>query len=182
MKNEAKQAELAEKAANRKLREQNRQDRIKRSRYGARSVAGQALGSLAGMVENRGVIGRGVGIGLEIGAAGLIAGPAGAAAASLVQVTKAFFDLRDASLEAYGSIEKIKTQMGVVFGSNVQAESVFSELSKYVVKSPFGLEDISEFSILLRQSGVYSSDLLNTLKMIGDTAGGDNEKDRKSVV
>lgn len=176
MKNEAKQAELAEKAANRKLREQNRQDRIKRSRYGARSVAGQALGSLAGMVENRGVIGRGVGIGLEIGAAGLIAGPAGAAAASLVQVTKAFFDLRDASLEAYGSIEKIKTQMGVVFGSNVQAESVFSELSKYAVKSPFGLEDISEFSILLRQSGVYSSDLLNTLKMIGDTAGGDNEK------
>ena len=176
MKNEAKQAELAEKAANRKLREQNRQDRIKRSRYGARSVAGQALGSLAGMVENRGVIGRGVGIGLEIGAAGLIAGPAGAAAASLVQVTKAFIDLRDASLEAYGSIEKIKTQMGVVFGSNVQAESVFSELSKYAVKSPFGLEDISEFSILLRQSGVYSSDLLNTLKMIGDTAGGDNEK------
>lgn len=175
-KTKAKMAEVEEKSANRKLREQLRKDRIKNSRRGANSTVGNLLESAENKVRDRGFLGRATGAALGITAAGLTRGPWGIITESLKQAGSALMDFRDSVLEAYGSVEKIKTQMGVVFGTKTQADSVFQNLSDYAVKSPFGIESVSEFAVLLKQSGVYSSDLLDTLKMIGDTAGGDNEK------
>ncbi len=175
-KTKAKMAEVEEKSANRKLREQLRKDRIKNSKRGANSTVGNLLESAENKVRDRGVLGRATGAALGITAAGLTRGPWGIITESLKQAGSALMDFRDSVLEAYGSVEKIKTQMGVVFGTKTQADSVFQNLSDYAVKSPFGIESVSEFAVLLKQSGVYSSDLLDTLKMIGDTAGGDNEK------
>lgn len=173
---EVKMAETAERTANRKLREQTRKDRIRNSRRGANSVFGNLLNSAEDKIRDRGIAGRATGAVLGTIAAGLTRGPAGAIAQIARETGSALMDFRDSVLEAYGSVEKIKTQMGVVFGSKVQANAVFNDIADYAVKSPFGIESVSEFAVLLKQSGVYSSDLLDTLKMIGDTAGGDNEK------
>lgn len=175
-KSKTKMAEIEEKTANRKLREQIRKDRIRNSRRGANSVFGNLLNSGEDKIRDRGLAGRATGAVLGTIAAGLTRGPAGAFAQITRETGSALMDFRDSVLEAYGSVEKIKTQMGVVFGSKIQANSVFQDISDYAVKSPFGIESVSEFAVLLKQSGVYSSDLLDTLKMIGDTAGGDNEK------
>ena len=175
-KSKTKMAEIEEKTANRKLREQIRKDRIRNSRRGANSTIGNFLNSAENKIRDRGLAGRATGAVLGITAAGLTRGPLGVITETLKQAGSALTDFRDSVLEAYGSVEKIKTQMGVVFGTKTQANSVFQDISDYAVKSPFGIESVSEFAVLLKQSGVYSSDLLDTLKMIGDTAGGDNEK------
>ena len=53
---------------------------------------------------------------------------------------------------------------------------MFGQISQYAVKSPFGVQQTSELAVLLKQSGVYASDLMDTLRMLGDTAGGNMEK------
>lgn len=106
----------------------------------------------------------------------LIISPASAAGLAIAKLSEGVLDFTKAATTAYAEIESIKTQLGVVFSSQTQADSMFSELSAYAVKSPFGVQQTSELAVLLKQSGVYASDLLGTLKMIGDTAGGNMEK------
>lgn len=85
-------------------------------------------------------------------------------------------DFSRATTEAFKEIEAVKANLSVVYGSSSQANIAFDQLADYAVKSPFGVAETSELAILLRQSGVYSTELLDTLKMIGDTAGGNMEK------
>ncbi len=97
-------------------------------------------------------------------------------ALALEKFTEGFIDFSKAAMQAYAEIESIKTQLGVVFSSQTQADSMFGEIAQYATKSPFGVQQTSELAVLLKQSGVYASDLMDTLKMIGDTAGGNMEK------
>lgn len=101
---------------------------------------------------------------------------AGAAATALYKLSKAVVGLGKDSVKAFGEIEAIKTNLSVVYGSEAQSNEAFNNIAAYAVKSPFGVKQVSEFAVLLKQSGVYSSDLLDTLKMIGDVAGGNAEK------
>ena len=109
---------------------------------------------------------------------GSTAGGLGAAATfmALKKLGSAIVDLGKQSMAAYGEIESIKTNLGVVYGSRSQSDMVFNDIAQYSVKSPFGVQQVAEFAVLLKQSGVYSSDLLDTLGMIGDVAGGNQEK------
>ena len=79
-------------------------------------------------------------------------------------------------LKAFGEIQAIQTNLGVVYGNQSEADQMFDKLSAYAVKSPFSTSQIANFAVLLKQSGVYSSDVESTLKMLGDTAGGNEEK------
>lgn len=107
---------------------------------------------------------------------GLRLGPLIGAGTAILAAVEGVKKLGTAALEASGRIESIKAQLEVVAGSNASAESLFGDISDYARKSPFGVEQTSEMAILLKQSGVYASDLMDTLKMIGDTAGGNAEK------
>lgn len=80
------------------------------------------------------------------------------------------------SMRAFGEIESIKTNLSVVYGSESLANNTFNEVAQYAVKSPFGVQQMTEFAILLKQSGVESLELMKTLKQIGDVAGGNQEK------
>ena len=137
-------------------------------------------------------IGRGVqGAGQGIGTAGLsgklfgglldtmgafLKSPAVGVAATITNLGKAITDLGTSAVKAFAEIESIKTQLGIVFSSQTQADTAFGQISQYAVKSPFGVQQTSELAVLLKQSGVYATDLMNTLRMIGDTAGGNMEK------
>lgn len=109
-------------------------------------------------------------------AGALIKAPAVGVMTIFSKLANGMLDFTKSATQAYAEIESIKTQLGVVFSNQTQADSVFSEIAQYAVKSPFGVQQTSELAVLLKQSGVYASDLMSTLRMIGDTAGGNMEK------
>ena len=140
-----------------------------------RYQAGKALSAVGNTVSTWGVGGKAAGLLLDsLGA--FVKSPVAGTAVAVSNLVKGVSELGKASTQAFAEIEAIKTQMGVVYSSQTQANSAFGEISQYAVKSPFGIQQTSELAILLKQSGVYASDLMDTLKMLGDTAGGNMEK------
>lgn len=132
--------------------------------------------TVTGAFKDMGTTGKVIsGIG-EIVGAGILGGPYAAAATAVAKLTQSIISLGKESLQAFGEIETIRTQLGVVFPTQAQAGSTFTDIAAYATKSPFGVEQTSEMAVLLKQSGVYASDLMDTLKTIGDTAGGNEEK------
>ena len=142
---------------------------------GWRNQLSNALSYMGGQADRMGLPGQLAGGILKI-VGGAIKSPATAFATSLSVASKAVTDFGQATLKAYSEIESIKTQLGVVFSSQTQADSTFGKIAQYATHSPFGVQQTSELAILLKQSGVYASDLMDTMKMLGDTAGGNMEK------
>lgn len=106
----------------------------------------------------------------------LLKSPIAGLAAVTDKATKGLSDFAEASVKAYAEIESIRTQLGVVFSSQTQANSMFADIAQYSVRSPFGVNQVSDMAVQLKQSGVYAGELMDTLRMIGDTAGGNVEK------
>lgn len=136
---------------------------------------GNAFVSVGRDISGLGTGGRIIGDSLSV-AGNFIKAPAAGFASVLSTAAKAVTDFSKAAVSAYAEIESIKTNLSVVYATDTQANSAFKELSQYAVKSPFGVQQTSELAILLKQSGVYATDLMDTLKMLGDTAGGNMEK------
>ena len=128
-------------------------------------------GSLGGLGAGGKILG-----GILDSAGAMLKSPAAGLMTTFANLSKAMIELGKASVQAYSEIQAIKTQLGVVFGNQTQADAVFGQISEYAVHSPFGVQQTSELAVLLKQSGVYASDLMDTLKMLGDTAGGNMEK------
>lgn len=143
--------------------------------HSKRYQTGHMFQTLGGVASSLGSGGRAAGLALDSLGAFFKAVPFGIAT-TISNLAKGITELGKASVQAYSEIEAIKTQLGVVFSNQTQADSMFSNISQYAVKSPFGVQQTSELAVLLKQSGVYASDLMNTLKMLGDTAGGNMEK------
>lgn len=135
----------------------------------------RVLSSVGDKASSMGVGGRVAGDALNVVGA-MLKAPAAGWMTALSKATTAVLDFSKAAVQAYAEIESTKTQLGVVFSNQTEANAMFSDIAQYAVKSPFGVQQTSELAILLKQSGVYASDLMNTLKMIGDTAGGNMEK------
>lgn len=89
---------------------------------------------------------------------------------------KKLYEFGKEAVEAYGKLEQIKVGLGVAFGSDSAGTEIFNQISNYATHSPFDVSQTAELATLLKQSGVYSNEVLDTLKMIGDTAGGNMEK------
>ena len=114
-----------------------------------------------------GITGAGINLGAFAGA-GVVA--------SVGLLGKGIWELSKASVAAYENIEKVKTNLSVVYGTQGEADSVFGEISKYAIKSPFGVKDVAEQATILKQSGVAEYELMPVLKNLGDLAGGNTEK------
>lgn len=141
---------------------------------------GRALTSIGGTLGGIGVgadklEGRFLGGSLSI-VGGILKNPIAGSIGSLALLAKGIKSLGEASITAFKEIEATKTQLEVVFANPMQANAMFNDIAQYAVKSPFGVQQTSELAVLLKQSGVYASDLMSTLKMLGDTAGGNMEK------
>lgn len=144
-------------------------------RFNTRYQIGNTVSQIGNMMTNTGVVGRIAGDTISsIGS--FIMNPALGLFTVITKLVSGIKDLSKAMSEAYGKIQMVKTNLEVVYGSRAEANSAFGEISQYAVKSPFGVEQTSELAILLKQSGVYATDLMDTLKMIGDTSGGNMEK------
>lgn len=120
-----------------------------------------------------GLLAKGTVDGLGINAGALAVGGFATAIGAAAVAVKEF---RKATLDAYGSMEKLSVNLEVVYGSKTQSNQAFNEIQQYATKSPFGVAQTTEMAVLLKQSGVYASELQETLEMIGDVSSGNEEK------
>lgn len=94
----------------------------------------------------------------------------------LIKGTEALGKFNNAALDAFSGIEMLKTQMSVVYKSSSQGNLAFEQIANYATRSPFSVTQSTEMAVLLKQSGVYASELQQTLEMIGDVSSGNEEK------
>lgn len=95
---------------------------------------------------------------------------------AVTKLAKAIKNLAASSVKAFENIEKLQTQMSVVFSTDSQASEMFGNVKEYAKATPFGVEQTTQQAILLRQSGVYASDLMDTIKRLGDMSSGNADK------
>lgn len=84
--------------------------------------------------------------------------------------------LGEEAVVAYENIQALQTQLGVVFSSQGEANSMFQKFADYAIVSPFGVNTMVQQGIQLKQSGVGGSELLDVMKRIGDISSGNQEK------
>lgn len=136
------------------------------SKFSANFLKDSKLGHIGGSLAG-GVMKGGVNVGGAVG---------GLATVAVEKLAKAIKNLGKESIDAFKEIETTRTNLGVVYGSQSEANASLNEIAQYATKSPFGVKQTADFAVLLKQSGVKDVDLMNTLKMIADTAGGSQEK------
>jgi tape measure domain-containing protein len=81
-----------------------------------------------------------------------------------------------AAIKTAGDMETITTQFEVMLGSAEKAKTLIKDLRKFSVETPFELQDLAKGSQNLLAAGVASEKVVDTMKMLGDTAGGSTEK------
>lgn len=101
---------------------------------------------------------------------------AGLAAQGIQKAATAMTDFISSSLKASGQLEMIRANLTTVMGSAELASATFEDLKKFAAATPFEMPGITESAIMLKQSGVAAGDLISTLTMLGDAAGGSQEK------
>ena len=129
--------------------------------WGKSGLANKFLGTSAGTLSGKGIALGGVAL--------------GGFTAALGAAVNAIKEFTSASLDAYGKMQSLGVSLEVVYGNKVQSEAAFTEIKNYAIHSPFSVSEMTEMAILLKQSGVYASELQNTLEMIGDVSGGNKE-------
>lgn len=138
--------------------------------------AGNVFQNLGNSIKTNSLSGYVANTSLNVIGSALKIGKFGAISTAVSAIGQGLIKLGEAATKAYGEIDSLKTQLSVVFGSDIQSTNAFSEISEYAVNSPFGVSQTTELAILLKQSGVEATNLMDTLKMLGDTAGGNMEK------
>lgn len=111
-----------------------------------------------------------------LGGVGKILGPWMGVGAIIGKIAIEMGKLGAAAVKAYEGVQQLQTQLAVVFDTDIQANSMFRDIEAYAKKSPFGVETMTSQAILLKQSGVYASDLMDTMQRIGDMSSGNAEK------
>ena len=103
-------------------------------------------------------------------------GIVGTATQSIEKLTNAIKEMGKNALNSFKEIQTTKTNLGVVYGTRAESDSMFTQISNYATESPFGVKQTADFAVLLKQSGVKDIDLMTTLQRIADTAGGSSDK------
>jgi tape measure domain-containing protein len=80
------------------------------------------------------------------------------------------------AITAAADMEMLTTQFEVMLGSAEKANEMMEDLKTFAAETPFALEDLAKGSQQLLSFGVKTEDIMKTLKMLGDTAGGSSEK------
>jgi tape measure domain-containing protein len=80
------------------------------------------------------------------------------------------------AVKAAADMEMLTTQFEVMLGSTDAAISMMEQLKQFSAATPFQLKDLAQGTQTLLSFGVAQKDVLNTMRMLGDSAGGNQEK------
>jgi len=81
-----------------------------------------------------------------------------------------------ASVKAAADMEMLTTQFEVMLGSTEKANAMMEKLKGFAATTPFALNDLAKGSQQLLSFGVTQDKVIGTMRMLGDTAGGNAEK------
>ena len=81
-----------------------------------------------------------------------------------------------AAIGAAADMEMLTTQFEVMLGSTEKATAMMDQLKKFSAETPFALEDLAKGSQQLLSFGVSEDVVIDRMRMLGDTAGGNAEK------
>ena len=81
-----------------------------------------------------------------------------------------------ASVKAAADMEMLTTQFEVMLGSTEKANNMMEQLKEFSAATPFQLQDLAQGTQTLLSFGVAQQDVIGTMRMLGDTAGGNSEK------
>lgn len=86
------------------------------------------------------------------------------------------FTLSKTGIQAAMAMEGLNSQFTVMTGSADRANSVIQEISEFAAKTPFDKLGLSGAAKTLMAFGLEAESVVPTLKMLGDVAGGDQNK------
>ena len=86
------------------------------------------------------------------------------------------FTLSKTGIQAAMAMEGLNAQFTVMTGSADRANSLIQEISGFAAETPFDKLGLSEAGKTLMAFGMESEKVVPTLKMLGDVAGGDQNK------
>ncbi len=73
-------------------------------------------------------------------------------------------------------IESMTAQWETFLGSHEKARAMLKDIQSFSASTPFQLEDLNEGSQRLKAFGVETENIIGTMRMLGDTAGGNAMK------
>lgn len=80
------------------------------------------------------------------------------------------------AVKAAADMEMLTTQFEVMLGSTEKANAMMSELKTFAATTPFALKDLAMGTQQLLSFGVAENDVVDAMRLLGDTAGGNAEK------
>jgi tape measure domain-containing protein len=80
------------------------------------------------------------------------------------------------AVKAAGDMEMLRTQFEVMLGNAEEARDLMEELKQFAAATPFAIQDLAQGTQQLLSFGVAQEDVLETMRMLGDTSGGNREK------
>jgi len=81
-----------------------------------------------------------------------------------------------AAVKAASDMETLSVDFEVMLGSAEKATSLMEELKDFAAETPFALNDLAQGTKNLLAFGVAEEEVVNTMRMLGDTAGGNSQK------
>lgn len=81
-----------------------------------------------------------------------------------------------AAVKAAADMESLTVQFEVMLGSTEKAVVMMDKLKEFAAATPFALNDLAKGTQNLLAFGVAEKDVINRMRMLGDTAGGNAEK------
>jgi len=80
------------------------------------------------------------------------------------------------AVKGAADMEMMTTQFEVMLGSAEKANALMDDLKKFSASTPFSLSDLAGGTQKLLAFGVASEDAIETMRMLGDSAGGNAQK------
>ena len=111
----------------------------------------------------------------ELGGLSAIASSAlggiGAAAAAAFSVD-AILNFTKTAVEAFARLESAQVTFQTLVGNAELADKIFAELKEFSIRTPFQAEDVQASAKTLIQFGISTSEVVETVKILGDVSAG----------
>lgn len=105
-----------------------------------------------------------------------LAGFKKAAKVAVVGIMAGLVAIGIGAVKAAADMEMLTTQFEVMLGSTEKANVMMEKLETFAATTPFQLQDLAQGSQQLLAFTVAEEDVISTMRMLGDAAGGNREK------
>ncbi len=86
------------------------------------------------------------------------------------------FDLGKSAIKAAGEFEQTAVSFEVMIGNADKAQKLMMDIKNFAASTPFTMKGLADNAKLMMSFGIESENVMDNLKMLGDVAGGNQER------